>query len=135
MVPKGDSPPMQRIRPGSLFLSLLLCGVALHLGRPVAAPAQEQVTVQGEIVDLTCYMTKGSRGADHKGCAQQCAKKGLPIGVLTDGGDLYLLLDDHNDPEPYEAAKKIAGDRGEIAGKKVNKQGVDSIIVSSAKAL
>jgi hypothetical protein len=99
----------------------------------VPAWAQEDLTVQGEIVDMACYMAKGSKGSAHKACAQLCAKKGVPIGVLTDSGELYLLLDDHNNPDPYDAAKKLAGERAEVVGKKFSKQGVASIVVSGVK--
>jgi hypothetical protein len=118
-----------------MFFALALCSLVLDAGRPAAAPAQEAVTVQGEIVDMACYMTKGSHGASHKACAQFCAKRGVPIGVLTDAGEVFLLLDDHNNPDPYDAAKKLAGERAEIAGKKFSKQGVASIVVDSAKGL
>ena len=99
------------------------------------AAAQEEVTVQGEIIDMACYMAKGSRGAAHKACAQLCAKKGVPIGVLTDAGEVYLLLDDHNNPDPYDDATKLAGERAEISGKKFSKQGVASIVVGGVKGL
>jgi hypothetical protein len=113
-------------------LSLLLVG-GLCFAR--VAAAQDDLTVQGEVVDMACYMAKGSRGASHKACAQMCAKKGVPIGLLTDAGELYLLLDDHNNPDPYDAAKKLAGERAEVNGKKFNKQGISSIVVSSVKGL
>jgi len=118
-------------------VTLVSCVVLLAvLGSwPAAAPAQEDLTVQGEIIDMACYMAKGSKGAAHKACAQMCAKKGVPIGILTDAGDVYLLLDDHNNSDPYDAAKKLAGDRAEITGKKYSKQGVASIVVSGAKGL
>jgi hypothetical protein len=105
------------------------------LGASTRARAQEEVTVQGEIVDLACYMAKGSKGPSHKACAQMCAKKGVPIGVLTDGGEVLLLLDDHNNPDPYEATKKLAGERVEVSGKKYGKQGVTSIVVGAVKGL
>ncbi|HVN85747.1 MAG TPA: hypothetical protein VMW17_12970 [Candidatus Binatia bacterium] len=103
----------------------------------LAAPlsAQEAVTVQGEILDMACYMAKGSQGPSHKACAQLCAKQGVPIGVLTDAGEVYLLIEDHDNTSPYEAAKKLAGVRAEISGKKFVKQGVASIQVSGAKGL
>jgi len=102
-------------------------------GRP--ASAQEAVTVQGEIIDMACYMAKGKKGPEHKSCAQLCAKSGVPIGVLTDAGEVYLLLDNHDDSDPYEDAKKLAGSRAEITGTKFVKQGVASIVVSGAKGL
>ena len=123
---------MQRVAINCL---LLLAPFALSMTRPLAACAQEDVTVQGEIIDMACYMAKGSRGASHKACAQLCAKRGVPIGVLTDGGEVYLLLDDHNNPDPYDDAKKLAGERAEVSGKKFSKQGVASIVVGAAKGL
>lgn len=121
----------QRVAAWSFPLALFVCVLA----GPPWARAQEDVTVQGEIIDMACYMAKGSKGAAHKACAQMCAKKGVPIGVLTEGGEVYLLLDDHNNPDPYDAAKKLAGDRAEISGKKFSKQGVASIVVNGAKGL
>ncbi len=104
---------------------------------PVLAPpragAQEAVTVSGEVVDLACYLSKGSKGKRHKQCAQLCAKKGLPIGVLSDAGDVYLLIEDHDDPAPYDAAKELAGERATVSGKKFTKGGVQSVLVSEIK--
>ncbi len=116
----------------AVFIIAALAG-ALIWSTP--AVAQEDVTVQGEIIDMACYMAKGSRGAAHKACAQLCAKKGVPIGVLTDAGEVYLLLDDHNNPDPYDSARKLAGERAEISGKKFSKQGVASIVVGGVKGL
>lgn len=115
----------------SLFLTVIVVGI-IH---PTSARAQEDIAVQGEILDMACYMAKGSVGPSHKACAVLCAKKGVPIGVLTDTGEVYLLLDDHNNPDPYDDAKKLAGEHAKINGKKYNKQGVASIVVSSAKGL
>ncbi|MBI3786516.1 MAG: hypothetical protein HY270_24265 [Deltaproteobacteria bacterium] len=118
------------IRNSIVLLSLLVFSFAAV--SPIRA--QEDLTVQGEIIDMACYMAKGSKGSAHKACAQMCAKKGVPIGVLTDGGEVYLLLDDHNNSDPYDQAKKLAGEHAEITGKKFVKQGVASIVVSGAKA-
>jgi hypothetical protein len=101
----------------------------------LSASAQEDVTVQGEVVDLACYMSKGSRGPAHRACAQLCAKKGVPIGLLTEEGQLYLLLDDHSNSDPYEDAQKLAGHDAKITGKKFSKPGIDSIVVGAAEGL
>jgi hypothetical protein len=109
-----------------------LIGAAPAVGAPTAS-GQEPVTVKGEIVDLACYLSKGSKGRRHKTCAQLCAKKGLPIGVLSDGGDVYLLIEDHDNPAPYESAKGLAGEEAEVTGKKFTKGGIQSILISGAK--
>lgn len=110
-----------------------LVGLAPAVAAPHAG-AQEAVTVSGEVVDLACYLSKGSKGKRHKQCAILCAKKGLPIGVLTDAGDVYLLIEDHDDPAPYEAAKELAGERATVSGKKFSKGGVQSVLVAETKA-
>ena len=114
-----------------ILLTVALC--VLGMGFPHPAWTQEDVTVQGEILDMACYMAKGSKGAGHKACSQMCAKKGVPICILTDTGDVYLLLDDHNNPDPYDDAKKLAGEHAQITGKKYSKQGVASIVVGGVK--
>src|SRR5262247_1525113 len=75
------------------------------------AAAQEPITVKGEVVDLACYLSKGSKGKRHKTCAELCAKKGLPLGVLNEAGDVYLLIENHDDPGPYDTAKGLAGEQ------------------------
>jgi hypothetical protein len=110
-----------------------LVGLAPAVAAPPAG-AQDAITVSGEVVDLACYLSKGSKGKRHKQCAELCAKKGLPIGVLTDGGDVYLLIEDHDDPGPYETAKGLAGERITVSGKKFSKGGVQSVLVADAKA-
>lgn len=131
---------MTFFKPGTLvalrrLITVLAVAGLAPLAFTVPVQAQEAVTVQGEIVDLACYMSKGSKGPQHRACAQMCAKKGVPIGVLNDAGEVILLVDDHDDPEPYEAAKKLAGERAEISGKKFAKGGMTTIVVGAAKGL
>ena len=96
--------------------------------------AQEEVHLKGEIVDVGSYMTQGSAvGADAH--ARECAKKGKPVGLLTDDGHLYLLVDDHNNPDPYDAAKALGGKRADLTGKRFAKQGVACIVVEEVKGL
>lgn len=114
-----------------LLAALLLAGALVC----PAARAQDEITVQGEIVDLACYLAKGKKGKEHKACAQMCAKGGVPLGVLTESEELYLLIDDHANPKPYEAAKKLAGTNAEIRGKKWIRNGMASIVVDAATGL
>jgi type 1 fimbria pilin len=43
------------------------------------------ITVKGEVVDVACATKKGEggKGDAHAGCAMACAKKGMPVGILT----------------------------------------------------
>ena len=113
-----------------MLAGALACILSLTLA--VASPAQEDIAVQGEILDLTCYLHKGSKGRRHRACAEMCAEKGLPIGVLTDADEVYLLIEDHDNPAPYAAAVKLAGQNATLKGKKYSKGSVTAIMVLEA---
>jgi hypothetical protein len=55
------------------------------------------VTVVGEIVDYSCYLQLGKHGTKHRDCGQKCLKNGMPIGLLTKDGKLYLLMEEEHD--------------------------------------
>lgn len=76
-------------------------------GNPEPVVEAKETTLEGEVVDLQCFMTNsvGSRGPDHAKCAEECIAKGLPIGFVS-GGRIYLLLGPGKDP-----AKGIAAGR------------------------
>ena len=55
------------------------------------------VNIKGEIVDFSCYLQLGKHGGKHRDCGQKCLKAGMPIGLLTQEGTLYLLMEEeHN---------------------------------------
>jgi hypothetical protein len=55
-------------------------------------------TVVGEIVDFSCYLEVGKHGDKHHDCAQKCFRSGQPIGLLTEDGNLYMLMEEEHDP-------------------------------------
>lgn len=55
-------------------------------------------TLVGEIVDFSCYLQIGKRGEKHRACGQKCIKTGQPIGLLTEDGNLYMLMEEEHDP-------------------------------------
>lgn len=117
-------------------IGLLFAFIAL----PVAALASgdhdhEQVTVQGEVLDMSCYIAHGAKGDDHAGCAKKCVKGGQPMGLLATDGAVYLLYAGHDDASAYEATKDFAGMKVEITGKGATKDGIKGIEVRSVKAI
>lgn len=78
-------------------ISLLLV-TALILTMSVAFAGEEkkatkETTITGELVDTKCCTGMDKRGADHELCAVQCAKGGIPVGVLDEkSGKVYVLL-------------------------------------------
>ena len=81
---------------------VLACAIALFLVAAGVAVAQEPVikrsapmTLTGEIVDISCYKSKGvagGTGAAHVDCAKICIlQKDGAVGILTDGDGLYKI--------------------------------------------
>jgi hypothetical protein len=96
---------------------------------------ENEVTMSGEVLDLTCYLAEGRKGSGHKARAKMCAKKGLPMGLLTEAGEVYLLIENHDDPDPYDNLKKLAGTQVEVKGVKYSRDGMSSLMVLESKGL
>jgi len=56
------------------------------------------VTVEGEIIDISCYLQLGKHGQPHEGCGKKCITNGQPIGMVTKTGTIYLLMEEEHDP-------------------------------------
>jgi len=65
------------------------------MGKPVEG---KSTTVVGEIIDLSCYLQVGKHGEKHRECGQKCIKNGQPVGLLTEDGTVYMLIDEEHDP-------------------------------------
>ena len=72
----------------SLALMLFAIGTT---GVTIAADPEDKM-VEGELVDLRCFMTRGAQGEAHQACGASCAKRGLPIGVIDAKGNAYTIL-------------------------------------------
>lgn len=91
--------------------------------------AQSKETIKGEVLDMSCYVTKDAKGQGHKKCAQACLAKGLPAGILGEDGKVYLLVEDHSASDAYKTAIEHAAETVEVTGTVVNKNGVNSLVV------
>ncbi len=107
----------------------------LSLGSPVAFadPKGDAVKVKGEIVDLWCFLEGGDHGADHKECAVTCAKAGNPIGLLTEKGEIYVMMGMKDHQPGREVLIDKMAETVAVEGTLVKKGGVQVIYVSSVK--
>lgn len=117
-------------------ISPLLIGAFAFLS--VNAMAQEKTavapqTLKGEVVDLSCYMDHGAHGEGHKECAKSCIKKGLPAGLLTADGQLYLLVENHSEAKSYAKLSGYAADNVAVTGTVFDKNGMKAISVNAVK--
>ncbi len=68
----------------SLFLLLAAWPVPLR---------GESATVTGEVIDTFCFASMGAKGESHRPCGIECAKKGIPVGLLEEKtNQVYILL-------------------------------------------
>jgi hypothetical protein len=94
-----------------------------------------QKTVVGEIVDFSCYLEVGKHGDKHRDCAQKCFRNNQPIGLLTENGDLYMLMEEEHDPRRdgmgvfRQAAIDHAGHIMEVTGTASSVNGFNALYV------
>lgn len=91
------------------------------------------VTLQGEVVDLACYMGHEAKGAKHKDCADLCIKGGMPVGLLTKDGGVYLLVEDHTNKAAYQNVKGWAAEQVKVVGDLHKRGGLQAIVVEKAE--
>ena len=103
----------------------------MHSGNMNMSESGGEMTLQGEILDLFCFMKHpaNGQGAEHTKCAQNCIRKGLPIGFLSDG-EVYVVIG-----KEHESAKDLvvdfAGSQAILTGTFVDHHGVKAIELSS----
>ena len=106
-------------------------GIVFACGLAGAAHAE---TVTGEVIDTFCYAGMGAKGASHKQCGIDCAKKGIPVGLLEKGSDkVYVLLPSKDkQPLPDGLVEKM-GSETTVTGKVYAKGGSTFLTVESFK--
>jgi hypothetical protein len=119
---------MKRISSVTLFL-LLAATITVPAQDKKDKKGAKEVIVTGEIIDVKCYVTgmQGGMGEDHKQCAIDCIKGGVPVGVLDQKSDkIYLVIPKagmagaNEELLPYVAQKvKLTGTFAEKGGQKV----------------
>ena len=109
------------------IFSLSILGTAL-LGWATARAADDMAaltTVKGEVIDMVCYLDHGATGAKHADCAKMCIDNGLPVGLKSEDGKVYLIVGEHktlNKELSQYAAKTIS-----VRGKLVSRDGIQML--------
>lgn len=121
-----------RIRTVTAFaLVLAFAGAALAAD----SGAAKKVTVQGEVLDMACYVSHEAKGPGHADCAVSCLKGGQPMGLLAKDGTVYLLFADHSDAAAYNKAKDLGGKNVEVQGEASARGAIKGITVAAVKPL
>ena len=96
------------------LMIVIVAGVAMSAG----VHTQQPLTVRGEIVEVSCYTKLGiekSTGAGHVACAKECAGKGQPLAILTDGDGLLKITGDYA-ADKYAKLLPYVGRQVEVTG-------------------
>ena len=76
--------------------SLFSCLVSVNSA--TASTQAKPIEIKGEIIDTWCYLSGVMGGEDavigsaHHTCALWCAAGGIPVGVLDEDGQIYMVL-------------------------------------------
>ena len=116
-----------------IFALLLAAGIAVAVSAQAHEISKHQTTIVGELVDTGCYTGHMGQGAKHAGCAAMCINGGMPMGVLTKQGALYLVTMNHDNPDFYNKLKKMAGKTVAITGPVFTRSGMKTIEVTTFK--
>ena len=76
-------------------ITFILAVFVVSLSAQSDSGAGKRVTVEGEVVCLTCYLKDGLKatGSDHIACAVACYSQGLPQAILEkESGILFLPI-------------------------------------------
>jgi hypothetical protein len=94
----------------------------------------QSMVLTGEVVDTGCYLGHGARGEKHAACAAKCISGGMPMGLLTKENRLYLLTLNHDNADPYNSLKGMAGKTVSVKGTVAEKDGLKAIDVAEVQA-
>lgn len=109
------------MRPVLLVALGVVFGASLGAQEPVIKRSQP-LTMTGEIVDISCYKSKGvagGTGAAHVDCAKMCVlEKGAQVGILTDGDGLFRIWG-ATTKDKYAKLLPFLGQQVEVTGTEV----------------
>lgn len=112
-------------------LGLILAAYGLpamaHEDHHVAGEKAVTKSVTGEVVDMGCWLGHAAKGEKHISCATKCLNQGMPMGLLTSNGTLYLVTLDHDNADPYNQLKGMAGKNVTVTGELLTRSGMKGI--------
>ena len=129
---------MNRIsRSFAMIAALALCAFSVpataHEGHHMPGEKTVTKTLTGEVVDMGCWLGHAARGEKHISCATKCLNQGMPMGLLTSNGTLYLVTLDHDNADPYNNLKTMAGKNATVTGELLTRSGMKAIEASTVR--
>jgi hypothetical protein len=120
-----------------LLLSVLSLGVLVAV-QPASAQMMphaqegEAVTMTATVVDMSCKVVFNLEGDDHRMCAQVCFDKGIPLGLMSEDGTIYLPVTMKMGMERGDKdLKDMAEGTVTVTGRVMDRGGVNAILIES----
>ncbi len=114
---------------------------AIALAIPGLASAAEQQTLTGELIDSWCYYSGVMGGPDatlgsaHHTCAMWCAAGGIPVGLLTEDGTVYMVLSFvGEDPVSSDKLLDLQTHEVTVEGTTYNRDGLNYLTIDTIVA-
>jgi hypothetical protein len=117
----------------ALALLALSVPAIAHEGHQMPGEKTVTKTITGEVVDMGCWLGHAARGEKHISCATKCLAQGMPMGLLTSNGTLYLITLDHENADPYNSLKDMAGKNATVTGELLSRSGMKAIEASTVQ--
>jgi len=124
----------------SRYTALAALGVAMAFTPYTASAATEgkRVSLKGELIDTWCYFSGVMGGPDsvvgsaHHTCAIWCAAGGIPVGMLGEDGDVYMILKlpDDDNSAGGDTFVELTNDTIEAEGMMYERDGLKYLVVS-----
>ncbi|MEM9279204.1 MAG: hypothetical protein AAGA76_11575 [Pseudomonadota bacterium] len=107
-----------------------------------AAATAKAIEIKGEVIDTWCYFSGVMGGEDavvgtaHHTCALWCAAGGIPVAVLTEEGDVYMVLKYEGEDilEPSDNIMEVQSDVITAKGMHYVRDGVNYLVVENVVA-
>ena len=94
----------------------------------------QEIMVTGEVLDMTCYIASNLSGPEHAVCARECIRRGLPAGLKTGNGKVYLLTGQPGQTVNAQLAE-LAAKIVTIKGKETRRDGFAQLQIEEIQKL
>lgn len=127
---------MSRLTVLSVVVAALLlafvAGVGVRAQEGSGSGSPSETTITGEVVDLMGYVVDaGNRGEGYRETCRKCIEMGGPVGILSDQGDVYLVLGFKGMSRKIADLAKEAASTVQVSGVVHERAGIKGIMISS----
>lgn len=118
--------------------ALAAFGLTMIASLPALAAEGKRIEVKGELIDTWCYFSGVMGGPDavvgtaHHTCAMWCAAGGIPVGLLGEDGEVYMVLKLPGDDAANggDTFLTLTNDTIEAEGMAYERDGINYLVVS-----